>query len=57
MDNIDSCLYIDDGRLKDYAASCARLLHPQDNCPGREAAALLCPLPGDQGRSVRGAKV
>lgn len=41
MDNIDSCLYIEDGRLHDYAASCARLLRPQDNCPGTEAAALL----------------
>ena len=41
MDNIDSCLYIEDGRLHDYAASAAKLLRPQDNCAGAEAAALL----------------
>ena len=41
MDNIDSCLYIDDRRLHDCAASAAKLLRPQDNCSGAEAAALL----------------
>ena len=41
MDNIDSCLYIEEERLHNYAASAAKLLLPQDNCPGTEAAALL----------------
>ncbi len=41
MDNIDSCLYIEEGRLYGYAASAAKLLLPQDNCAGAEAAALL----------------
>lgn len=41
MDNMNSCLYIEDERLGEYAASAARLLHPQDCCDGREAAALL----------------
>ena len=41
MDNIDSCLYIEESRLYEYAASAAKLLRPQDSCPGTEAAALL----------------
>ena len=41
MDKMDSCPYIEDGRLLDYAASAAMLLRPQDNCAGAEAAALL----------------
>ena len=41
MDNIDSCLYIEEERLHSYAASAAKLLQPQDNCSGAEAAALL----------------
>ena len=41
MNKMDSCPYIEDGRLLDYAASAAMLLRPQDNCAGAEAAALL----------------
>ena len=41
MNKMDSCPYIEDGRLLDYAASAAILLRPQDNCAGAEAASLL----------------
>ena len=41
MDKMESCPYIEDERLFDYAASAAMLLRPQDNCAGAEAAALL----------------
>lgn len=41
MDKIDSCPYVEDGRLFHYAASAAMLLRPQDNCAGTEAVALL----------------
>lgn len=41
MDKMDSCPYMEDERLYDYAASAAMLLRPQDNCAGAEAAALL----------------
>lgn len=41
MDNFDSCLYIQDERLYEHAASAAKLLTPQDNCAGAETAALL----------------